>query len=219
MYGLFTHTYWICCLSRHLPQSWWFWISVIWIVWRTWWLRCWSVMAMWMCWSVTAVWSWRPQCKASPWNWTGTSWTSTTLAPALWPKVSKTFLGWSPPCNLFSGFFPTTMLTCPKHVAGVLPPMISRRAGHIVLVNSIQGRLAVPFRSSCELPPDEPNCSFRLHLWIKLQTVLRHTSLPTYSRARLAIIIRAMLPGDSKVTCSQRDSVLRPHTYIFCNHL
>ncbi|XP_029383704.1 dehydrogenase/reductase (SDR family) member 7Cb [Echeneis naucrates] len=31
---------------------------------------------------------------------------------------------------------------------GVLPTMISRRSGHILLVNSIQGRLAVPFRSS-----------------------------------------------------------------------
>ncbi|KAM4524163.1 dehydrogenase/reductase (SDR family) member 7Cb isoform 1-T2 [Odontesthes bonariensis] len=31
---------------------------------------------------------------------------------------------------------------------GVLPTMISRRSGHLVLVNSIQGRLAVPFRSS-----------------------------------------------------------------------
>ncbi|XP_068162370.1 dehydrogenase/reductase (SDR family) member 7Cb [Antennarius striatus] len=31
---------------------------------------------------------------------------------------------------------------------GVLPSMISRRSGHIVLVNSIQGRLAIPFRSS-----------------------------------------------------------------------
>lgn len=44
------------------------------------------------------------------------------------------------------------MLICPNNVAGVLPTMISRRSGHIVLVNSIQGRLAVPFRSSCELP-------------------------------------------------------------------
>ncbi|CAL8307722.1 unnamed protein product [Boreogadus saida] len=31
---------------------------------------------------------------------------------------------------------------------GILPTMISRRSGHILLVNSIQGRLAVPFRSS-----------------------------------------------------------------------
>uniref|UniRef100_A0A3Q3XF89 Dehydrogenase/reductase (SDR family) member 7C n=1 Tax=Mola mola TaxID=94237 RepID=A0A3Q3XF89_MOLML len=31
---------------------------------------------------------------------------------------------------------------------GLLPTMISRRSGHIVLVNSIQGRLAIPFRSS-----------------------------------------------------------------------
>uniref|UniRef100_A0A3Q2UM53 Dehydrogenase/reductase (SDR family) member 7Cb n=1 Tax=Fundulus heteroclitus TaxID=8078 RepID=A0A3Q2UM53_FUNHE len=31
---------------------------------------------------------------------------------------------------------------------GVLPAMMSRRSGHVILVNSIQGRLAVPFRSS-----------------------------------------------------------------------
>lgn len=31
---------------------------------------------------------------------------------------------------------------------GVLPVMMSRRSGHIILVNSIQGRLAIPFRSS-----------------------------------------------------------------------
>lgn len=31
---------------------------------------------------------------------------------------------------------------------GVLPTMMSRRSGHIVLVNSIHGRIAVPFRSS-----------------------------------------------------------------------
>ncbi|KAJ7987896.1 hypothetical protein DPEC_G00331340 [Dallia pectoralis] len=33
-------------------------------------------------------------------------------------------------------------------VKGVLPAMISRRSGHILLVNSIQGRIAVPFRTS-----------------------------------------------------------------------
>lgn len=31
---------------------------------------------------------------------------------------------------------------------GVLPSMMSRRGGHIVLVNSVHGRLAIPFRSS-----------------------------------------------------------------------
>ncbi|XP_029620639.1 dehydrogenase/reductase (SDR family) member 7Cb [Salmo trutta] len=31
---------------------------------------------------------------------------------------------------------------------GVLPVMMSRRSGHILLVNSIQGRLAIPFRTS-----------------------------------------------------------------------
>lgn len=31
---------------------------------------------------------------------------------------------------------------------GVLPSMISRRSGHLLLVNSIQGKLAVPFRTS-----------------------------------------------------------------------
>ncbi|KAM6951469.1 dehydrogenase/reductase (SDR family) member 7Cb [Aplochiton taeniatus] len=33
-------------------------------------------------------------------------------------------------------------------VKGVLPSMISRRSGHILLVNSIHGRLSVPFRAS-----------------------------------------------------------------------
>ena len=33
---------------------------------------------------------------------------------------------------------------------GVLPSMISRRTGHLLLVNSIQGKLAVPFRATCE---------------------------------------------------------------------
>lgn len=33
-------------------------------------------------------------------------------------------------------------------VKGVLPSMISRRTGHFLLVNSIQGRLSVPFRTS-----------------------------------------------------------------------
>ncbi|KAM9744906.1 dehydrogenase/reductase SDR family member 7C-B-like isoform 1-T1 [Menidia menidia] len=31
---------------------------------------------------------------------------------------------------------------------GVLPSMISRRSGHLVLVNSIQGKIAVPFRTT-----------------------------------------------------------------------
>ncbi|XP_062383062.1 dehydrogenase/reductase (SDR family) member 7Cb [Sardina pilchardus] len=33
-------------------------------------------------------------------------------------------------------------------VKGVLPSMISRRTGHFLLVNSIQGRLSIPFRTS-----------------------------------------------------------------------
>ncbi|XP_077474422.1 dehydrogenase/reductase SDR family member 7C-B [Stigmatopora argus] len=33
-------------------------------------------------------------------------------------------------------------------VKGVLPSMISRRSGHLLLVNSIHGKLAVPFRTS-----------------------------------------------------------------------
>lgn len=41
-------------------------------------------------------------------------------------------------------------LSCLNCVTGVLPAMITRRSGQIVLVNSIQGRLAIPFRSSCE---------------------------------------------------------------------
>ena len=36
------------------------------------------------------------------------------------------------------------------HSVGILPSMISRRGGHIVLVNSIQGKLALPFRTTCK---------------------------------------------------------------------
>nr|XP_057917815.1 dehydrogenase/reductase (SDR family) member 7Cb [Doryrhamphus excisus] len=39
-------------------------------------------------------------------------------------------------------FGPTTL------TKGILPTMIPRRSGQIILVNSIQGRLAIPFRSS-----------------------------------------------------------------------
>lgn len=56
-------------------------------------------------------------------------------------------------CFWFDGFYSLEEYQyLSKYVSGVLPTMISRRSGHIVLVNSIQGRLAVPFRSSCELP-------------------------------------------------------------------
>jgi len=34
--------------------------------------------------------------------------------------------------------------------SGLLPSMMSRRTGHLLLVNSIQGKLAVPFRTACE---------------------------------------------------------------------
>lgn len=36
------------------------------------------------------------------------------------------------------------------YVTGVLPSMIARRTGHLLLVNSIQGKLAMPFRTTCE---------------------------------------------------------------------
>ncbi|TKS91373.1 Dehydrogenase/reductase SDR family member 7C-B [Collichthys lucidus] len=39
-------------------------------------------------------------------------------------------------------FGPTTL------AKGVLPSMISRRTGHLLLINSIQGKLAVPFRAT-----------------------------------------------------------------------
>lgn len=44
--------------------------------------------------------------------------------------------------------------------------MISRRSGHLLLVNSIQGRLAVPFRSTCEFLNSlfhETSDNFSLH--------------------------------------------------------
>uniref|UniRef100_A0A3B4G0M9 Dehydrogenase/reductase SDR family member 7C-B-like n=1 Tax=Pundamilia nyererei TaxID=303518 RepID=A0A3B4G0M9_9CICH len=49
---------------------------------------------------------------------------------------------------------------------GVLASMISRRSGHLLLVNSIQGRLAVPFRSTCEFLNSlfhETSDNFSLH--------------------------------------------------------
>lgn len=157
----------ILCISRHLPQSWWSWTSVIWTAWRTWWLRWWSVTAAWMCWSVTAAWSWRLPSRVPPWNWTETSWTLTTSAPALWLKVSKITTKYITEnvCVMLvlSDLF---YLKSPNNVAGVLPTMISRRSGHIVLVNSIQGRLAIPFRSSCESL--WPFCQLNFKSWFNL---------------------------------------------------
>lgn len=33
----------------------------------------------------------------------------------------------------------------------ILPSMISRRSGQIVLINSIQGKIGIPFRAACKL--------------------------------------------------------------------
>lgn len=50
---------------------------------------------------------------------------------------------------MMSSLLPGNLLTG-LPVAGVLPSMISRRTGHLLLVNSIQGKLTVPFRTTCE---------------------------------------------------------------------
>ena len=50
----------------------------------------------------------------------------------------------------FSLFFIGCLWFSSHGSTGVLPSMISRRTGHLLLVNSIQGRLAVPFRTTCE---------------------------------------------------------------------
>lgn len=49
--------------------------------------------------------------------------------------------------ELFSlcGFF------CYVFFPAILPNMISRRTGQIVLINSIQGKLGIPFRAACKL--------------------------------------------------------------------
>lgn len=49
--------------------------------------------------------------------------------------------------ELFSlcGFF------CYVFFSAILPNMISRRTGQIVLINSIQGKIGIPFRAACKL--------------------------------------------------------------------
>lgn len=42
-------------------------------------------------------------------------------------------------------------LSCISLFAAILPNMISRRTGQIVLINSIQGKIGIPFRAACKL--------------------------------------------------------------------
>lgn len=41
-------------------------------------------------------------------------------------------------------------LSCISLFAAILPNMISRRTGQIVLINSIQGKIGIPFRAACK---------------------------------------------------------------------
>lgn len=45
----------------------------------------------------------------------------------------------------------TVSCLCP--LAALLPSMVARRSGHIVAISSVQGKIAIPYRSACKLPP------------------------------------------------------------------
>lgn len=39
----------------------------------------------------------------------------------------------------------------------LLPSMVHRRSGHIVAISSVQGKIAIPYRSACKFPPINPS--------------------------------------------------------------
>lgn len=42
--------------------------------------------------------------------------------------------------------------SCLRPIAALLPSMVGRRSGHIVAISSVQGKIAIPYRSACRLP-------------------------------------------------------------------
>lgn len=74
--------------------------------------------------------------------------------------------------------------------------MISRRTGHLLLVNSIQGKLAVPFRTTCEL-----SC-------FTLRTIILN------SHSRSCSILKTQM-CDSLITCN---ILVRSGYFFYCKH-
>lgn len=103
--------------------------------------------------SVSGGTSWTPASQCSE-----MSWRQIISGPSLSHKVSQ--LGSTapgPPRSvdvqrfLFIFLSPLTdSCLCP--IAALLPSMVGRRSGHIVAISSVQGKIALPYRSACRLP-------------------------------------------------------------------
>lgn len=87
---------------------------------------------------------------------------------------------WAPilePINsLMIYFFPlisTTHRLLSPPVTALLPSMVGRRSGHIVVISSVQGKIAIPYRSACMLFPllQDPTFFFRSRSWLDLRQV------------------------------------------------
>ncbi|XP_077415501.1 dehydrogenase/reductase SDR family member 7C-B-like isoform X2 [Vanacampus margaritifer] len=95
---------------------------------------------------------------------------------------------------------------------GVLPSMMSRRSGHLLVVNSIQGKLAVPFRTSCELtsvltlPPStqsRPSLTAFVLRWRSRASPSAPSTSPSSAHTRLGSR-KTRRPSHSGHICTQR---------------
>lgn len=86
-------------------------------------------------------------------------WKQITLDPSLLPKVCEikvifcVFLTTTPPPPNFKNIniFPYNLShLLSGGVTALLPSMVHRRSGHIVVISSVQGKIAIPSRSACK---------------------------------------------------------------------
>lgn len=99
--------------------------------------------------SVTVAPYWTPTFPFS-----GTLWKRIILGLLPWHKVNNAALIWSETemvWNILHKFF----LSFPA----LLPSMVHRRSGHIVAISSVQGKIAIPYRSACKFPLINPSAS------------------------------------------------------------
>lgn len=60
--------------------------------------------------------------------------------------------------------------------AALLPSMVHRRSGHIVVISSVQGKIAIPYRSACKLSFPYVISFFNLCGWLDMK---QHSCLYT----------------------------------------
>lgn len=106
-----------------------------------------NVMAMWtsssiMRGSVTVAPYWIPAFQFS-----GTLWKLIILGLLPSHKVNDADLIWSE--NILHEFF--------LSFTALLPSMVHQRSGHIVAISSVQGKIAIPYRSACKFPLINPS--------------------------------------------------------------